>query len=270
MRDIVECELGPVHWALPKPNGEIWTTPKSTIIKDIEKDILLTTSLPENIIRVFDAMVLIQQLPKVVKTFRDVSDHILNRITKNTSRCVFLVSDQYDPALFKSLERKARSCSGQIRTIPRRREQKVPVNFKKFLDNSENKLEFMDFFVSDWSSTLHCAECRGDKKIFVTVRNDGYKIFCRNNIPSCVEAPEINSDQEEAESKMFPCAAFALTLAFNSVCIVTIGTDILILGCYFSDKLEGNLFIKLFTKPKRIFDFTQHLLDADYCNALPG
>ena len=264
----MEYELGPVHWALPKPNGEIWSTPKSTIIKDIEKDILLTTSLPENTIRVFDAMVfLIQQLPKVVKTFRDVSDHILNRITKNTSRCVFLVSDQYDPASIKSLERKARSCSDQIRTIPRRREQKVPVNFEKFLDNSENTLEFMDFFVSDWSSTLHRAECIGDKKIFVTVRNDGYKIFCRNNIPSCVEAPEICSDQEEADTKMFPCAAFALTLAFNSVCIVTIGTDILILGCYFSNKL---VFIKLFTKSKRIFDFTQHLLDANYCNALPG
>ena len=115
----MEYELGPVHWALPKPNGEIWSTPKSTIIKDIEKDILLTTSLPENTIRVFDAMVLIQQLPRVVKTFRDVSDHILNRITKNTSRCVFLVSDQYDSASFKSLEKKARSCSGQIRTIPR-------------------------------------------------------------------------------------------------------------------------------------------------------
>ena len=255
MRDFVEYELGPVHWALPKPNGEIWSTPKSTTIKDIKKDILLTTSLPENTIRVFDAMVLIQQLPKVVKTFEDVSDHTLNRITKNTSRSVLLVSDQYDPASFKSLERKARSCSGQIRTIPRRKEQKVPVNFEKFLDNSENKLEFMDFFVSDWSSTLHCAECRGDKKIFVTVRNDGYKIFCRNNIPSCVEAPEICSDQEETESKMFPCC---ICIAFNSVCIVIIGTDILILGCYFSNKLEGNLFIKLFTKPKRIFDFTQH------------
>ena len=128
----------------------------------------------------------------------------------------------------------------------------------------------MDFFVSDWCSTLHCAECIGDKEIFVTVRNDGYKILCKNSIPTCVEAPEICSDQEEADTKMFLCAAFALTLSFNSVCIVTIDTDILILGYYFSNKLKGNLFIKLLTKPTRIFDFTQHLLDANYCNALPG
>ena len=88
----------------------------------------------------------------------------------------------------------------------------------------------MDFFVSDWSSTLHCPECIGDKEIFVTVRNYGYKIFCRNNIRSCVEVPEIYSDQDETDTKMFLCPAFALTLGFNSVCTVTIDTDILILG----------------------------------------
>ena len=100
----------------------------------------------------------------------------------------------------------------------------------------------MQFFVSDWSSTLRCSECIGEKEIFVIVRNDSYKIFCRDNIPSCVEAPEICSNQEEADIKTFLCAAFALTLGFNSV--VAIDTDILILGCYFSNKLERNLFIK--------------------------
>ena len=91
------------------------------------------------------------------------------------------------------------------------------------------------------------------------MRNDGCKIFCRKNIPSC--------DQEEVE---FLFVAFALTPGFNSVNIVTIDTDILSLGCHFSNKREGNLFIKLQTKPTRIFDFTQHLLDANYCNALLG
>ena len=124
----------------------MWSTAKSKIIKNIEKEIPIITSLPENTVRVFDAMVLIQQLAEGVNTFGDISDHSLNRITKNTSRCFFLVSDQYDPASIKSLEREARSFV--------RFEQ---LNFEKFLNNSENKLELMDFFVSDCSSTLHCA-----------------------------------------------------------------------------------------------------------------
>ena len=114
MRDIVEYKLGPVPWAFAKPTGERWSTSKSKIIKDIKTEIPLTTSLPENTARIFDAMVLIQQLPEGVNTFGDVSDHLLNRITKNTSRCVFLVSDQYGSASIKSLEREGRSSSGQI------------------------------------------------------------------------------------------------------------------------------------------------------------
>ena len=195
---------------------ECGVLPKAKLSKTWKKKFHLPpTSLPENTVRVFDAMVLIQQLREGFHTFRDVPDHILNRITKNASRCVFLVSDQYDPASIKNLEREARSRSGQIRTTSRRRKQKVPVNFEKFLNNSENKLELMDFFVRDyWSSTLHCAECIGGKEIFITLRNDGYKIFCKNNIPSCVEALEICSDEEEADNRMFLCAAFALTLGF--------------------------------------------------------
>ena len=37
MRDIAEYELGPIPWAFTKPNREMWNTPKSKIIKDIEK-----------------------------------------------------------------------------------------------------------------------------------------------------------------------------------------------------------------------------------------
>ena len=67
----MEYELGPVPWVLAKPKGEMWSTPKSKIIKDIEKEFPLNTSLPGNTVRVFDAMVLIQQLPEGVNTFGD-------------------------------------------------------------------------------------------------------------------------------------------------------------------------------------------------------
>ena len=265
IRDIVEYELGPVLWALAKPNGEMWSTPKSKIIKDIEKDIPLTTSLSE-ILPEF--LILWSWYNNYLKDSTHPEMYLTIFWTESPRMHLVVYSlwviSMIKPQSIKSLERKTRSCSGQTRTNRRRREQKVPVNFEKFVNNSENKLELRDSFVSDWSSTLHCAECVGDKEIF------GCKIFCRNNIPSCVVAPEICSDQEEAHTKMFLCVAFALTLGFSSFCIVTIDTDILILDCCFSNKLEGNLFIKLLTKPKRIFDFTHHLLDANYCHALPG
>ena len=67
--------------------------PKAKLSKTSKKIFHLPPVYLKNTVRVFDAMVLTQQLPKGVSTFGDVSDHILNRITKNISRCVFLVSD---------------------------------------------------------------------------------------------------------------------------------------------------------------------------------
>ena len=97
----------------------------------------------------------------------------------------------------------------------------------------------MQFFVSDWSSTLRCSECIGEKEIFVIVRNDSYKIFCRDNIPSCVEAPEICSNQEQADTKTFLCAAFALTLGFNSVVAIDTPGYHAVTGCDYTSSFHG-------------------------------
>ena len=54
-------------------------------------------------------MVLIQKLPEELntwKTFGNISNHILNKIAKNTLRCVWLMKDQHNPASKKSLERE--------------------------------------------------------------------------------------------------------------------------------------------------------------------
>ena len=42
------CRVRASTCPLAKPNGEMWSTPKSKIIKDIEKEIPFTISLPEN------------------------------------------------------------------------------------------------------------------------------------------------------------------------------------------------------------------------------
>lgn len=115
----------------------------------------------------------------------------------------------------------------------------------------------MDFLVPDWSTSLHSVDYIKEKQFFVSGRSDAYRIFCRNELKSIENTPEICSNQE-ADTKMFFCAAFTLTLGFNSVCIVTVDTDVLILGCYYSGKLDGKLFIKLLTKLGCIFDFSEH------------
>ena len=72
---MVQYKLGP--WTLAKPNGKLRSSPKNILINTFEKEVLLVHSLPENTIKIFDNMVLIQQLPTSLEIFVNISDFIL-------------------------------------------------------------------------------------------------------------------------------------------------------------------------------------------------
>ena len=96
MRDKVQYELGPLPWALAKPNGKTSSLPKSALINIFEKEVPLVHLLPENTVKIFDAIVLIQQRPTSLETFGDVSDFILAKIMHHHARITCLVCDQYN------------------------------------------------------------------------------------------------------------------------------------------------------------------------------
>ena len=77
MRDIVRYKCGPLPWALAKLNGKTRSSPKNTLINTFVREVLLVHSLPENTIKIFDAMVLIQQLPTSLETSGSIYDFIL-------------------------------------------------------------------------------------------------------------------------------------------------------------------------------------------------
>ena len=238
MRDMVEYELGSVSWIFWKPNGEMWSIPKSNIVKDIEKEIPLTTSLPENPVRVFNAMVLMQKLPERLNTFGDVSNHILNRITKNKSRCVCLVAISIIQPQIKVWKEK---------------QDLVLVRFEQLQDKGNRTFQgswwlflwvigLVHSIMYRWQGNI----CHCEKRWLQNLLQKQYTILCWASW-SLLWSRKC--------SKMFLCAACTLSYGFSLVCIVTIDTYISILGCYFFNKLEGNLFIKILTKPTRIFNF---------------
>ena len=62
------------------------------------------SSVPQNCVRVFDEMCIVQQLPSGLEIFGCLSDFILTRIT-NSSWNIFFTVDQYWHASIKSCER---------------------------------------------------------------------------------------------------------------------------------------------------------------------
>ena len=59
----------------------------------------------------------------------------------------------------------------------------------------------------------------------------------------CSEKTNLSSNQEEADTKVFFFAKHAESFGFQSVVIVTVGTDIAVYSIYFQQFLEAELFV---------------------------
>jgi len=175
-------------------------------------------------------MVLLQKLPPTLTTFGEISDYILQKLTKGTSTASFFVTDNYVTDSIKAMERERRTTEGLIRIVASRRDQLKPRQFNKYLRNSQNKIDLIKFLISDWSINMNHAVQLEGKELFVTVENKAFCITANNGIIRKKIIQQLESEQEEADTKMFLCALYAEDLGFGSVKIITVDSDVAILA----------------------------------------
>ena len=184
-------------------------------------------------------MVLLQKLPPALNTFGKVSDYLLKKILHGCSRVAFFVANFYLEDSAKNMERDRRLASGslQIKMIIITRDQAVPKQFSKFLRNSKNKLELLQFLLKDWSTNeSHCDQLDGKELYFATF-DQAVCLSSNQGRLSCINVPERANRQEEADTKIFLSTAFASSLGFHAVNIITVDSDVAILSLYFQSQL---------------------------------
>ena len=122
---------------------------KSRLFVHLAKFLAIIEDRSLDVPSIYDGMVLLQKLPPHLTTFGAVSDYLFSKVISGTSTTNFFVYDYYRDDSIKSLERIGRSKIGTIRVQALRRDQKKPVQFKKFLQNSQNKTDLFRFIVKD-------------------------------------------------------------------------------------------------------------------------
>ena len=78
----------------------------------------------------------------------------------------------------------------------------------------------------------------------MTKRDQAYDISSNQGMFSCSHVPELSGSQEEAGTKMFLCAQFAVSFGLQSVEIIKFDSDIAILSLYFQHPFAD---FKIFT-----------------------
>ena len=219
-----------------------------------------------------DGMVLLQKTPSTLQTFGDLSDYLLQKLIAGQSRVAYFVTDQYFQQSISSLERKRRSSNGSLRILIKRRDQKLPKQLKKFLRCSENKVDFIDFLLKNWSSpnSAHISMLQDNLLNLFDCERQGIQHYI-SEWCNMREVEELTSKQEEADTKMFLCAKNAASLGFSSANIITVDSDVAILCLYYQSMINLSLVLDYGTGTKTsIFDIESNTLDDDLKDALPG
>ena len=175
------------------------------------------------------------------------------------------------PFSIKSIERKRRSVIRSLRIKITNRNQQKPKCWNKYLQHSDNKTELVKSLIDDWSQDESSRELLSNCEMYLTYEA---KSFCIRTIEMQVQkivGPELQSEQEEADTKMYLCAQFASTLGFQSVKIVTVDSDVAILALCLASKIKTHIYHEMGTGAKVVvYDIASNTLEHDICEALPG
>ena len=215
LKEVLTYELGPLPLSISNYCGTLRKTQKSKLFQYLKSSIITCVAVPENYLQIFDGMVLVQKLPKILKTFGDISDYILKKLLHESTRATFFVTDNYLEDSIKSMERDSRSAYGTIRMKVMKRQQVIPKQWKKSLRNSENKLDLIDFLWHDWWTNLKHSHQLDGKELYMTIRDEVHCISSVHGLITCNQVQELSSKQEEADTKIFLCAKFEASLGFE-------------------------------------------------------
>ena len=151
-----------------------------------------------------------------------------------------------------------------------RRDQAKPKQFDKYLCDSGNKTRLVDFLVNDWSHINRYATELTNREVYIT-----HGSFCTKlrRINGSV-LPEHSQNCRQIKKRQTP-KCFRLQHAFNegfsTACVVSVDTDVAILGIYFATMLPRTIYLQISSKLRtNVLNLTDCRIEDSLKKALPG
>ena len=77
MSSVLSHPLGPLSWALASPDGSLRKTNKSSLAKELQKDVPAIEAIPQPSACIIDGMAMVQRLKGDHKTFAEIADALM-------------------------------------------------------------------------------------------------------------------------------------------------------------------------------------------------
>jgi len=179
-----------------------------------------------------------QRLKGDHKTFAEVAESLLSLVLhegSNSTR-IDVIFDVYKENSIKNAEREKRGAEfgNECRNIQSEHEVQ---QWRKFLLNPKNKKAFTEFVVKEWRRDKYRTKLTG-KVPFVTCECDCYEIT--SQAANIVE--ELNSTQEEADTRLILHAAHAARSGYKTVVVASEDTDVFLLCLAFKCFIPASMY----------------------------
>ena len=214
-------------------------------------------------------MSLVQKMKGNEQTFAQLADSVLTQILHEgaKSQRIDVVFDVYLEDSIKNAERENRGCSTGIQFKNFAPGHRIP-HWRKFLSSSANKTNLIRFLTAELKTPKlrHKLE---DKQLYVASGKSCLLI----TKDQWAEVAGLQSNQEEADTRIILHAAHAAKEGYSAVVVAAEDTDVLLLCLAFSANVSSPIFQKCGTKNRvRYLDITKlrQGLGEGVCNALIG
>ena len=246
MSSVLSHPLGPLPWALASPDGSLRKTNKSSLAKELQKDVPAIEAIPQPSACIIDGMAMVQRLKGDHKTFAEIADALMAIYMTlqrgATSKRIDVVFDVYRETSIKNTEREKRGgySGAEYRNIqPDHRIQQ----WRKFLSNPQNKKQLVRVVTEEWQKERLRQRLTG-KTLFTTTEERRVEIS-----PDHVRLREdLRSTQEEADTRLLLHASHAARNGYRAVVISSEDTDVFVLCLAFEDFVPATIYLKCGTQ----------------------
>lgn len=189
-----------------------------------------------------------------------------------TSGCgdIIFSTDQYRPESIKSMERKHRGCGEKL--IIGGGATKRPTEWKQFLTNEENKVQFIRLILKQWSGDKYASKLQGRKVIFIC-EECAYLTSGDGLTTRKTEIPLLRSSQEETDTRVVLYSQYAANEHYTNVRIKSPDSDLFFILLHFAGTMGINILLDTKIQRKsRLINGTQTAaeLGQEKCTAVLG
>lgn len=236
LKELMTYPLTPVPYSLATGDGYIAKTDKAKAFQLLTKDCTdMNVSQAKVTLTVYDGNATFYYMKDIPANFSQICSKVFDTIGK-TGDVVFS-TDQYLPGSVKSMERRRRGCGEKL--ILKGEATKKPQDWKLFLSNDENKIQFIRMLLRLWNSDQYASRCHG-RKVILICEGKAYQLTSTDGqTTNAEELPQLESSQEETDSRVILYVNYARSQRYDFVRVKSPDSDVFFILLHYAASVDG-------------------------------